>query len=103
MSLGGACWLSLVTNDTALFSLPPRYPLLQSFQHLQVGREGMVDLADLDEFIGTVGARRLAGAELQRGEGHQCLITERRRAERLQAKRHTTLDERVLGVDARRM
>lgn len=60
MSLGGACWLSLVTNDTALFSLPPRYSLLQSFQHLQVGREGMVDLADLDEFIGTVGARRLA-------------------------------------------
>ena len=48
-------------------------------------------------------AARLARPELQRGEGHQSLVAECGRTERLHTHSEATTNQRVVMTDARRM
>ena len=67
-----------------------------------VGLDGLRNLAEQDELVGTMAARRLAGTQLQRGEGHQRLVAQRGRPEGRHAHLHTTLHQGVVGGDAGR-
>jgi len=50
---------------------------VQAVEQLDVGMDGVLNLGYADELVGRVAAGGVAGAELERGEGHEGLVAER--------------------------
>lgn len=60
---------------------------------MEVGVDGVLNLADADIFIGRVGAGGLAGPQLEGWPGHESLVAEGRGAEGLLAHGDALLDK----------
>ena len=73
----------------------------KSVEETHVGLDSGSNFLNFNVFVGRMRARRLAGADLERGEGHDGLVGGGRRSEDLQAERQATLHHRVLHIYVR--
>ena len=74
---------------------------LQTAQKLNVEVYRLADFRNFYEFIGSMGARRLTRTDFNGREGHQSLVAERRRTERLFTHSLNALNEWVVRRNSR--